>query len=172
MKIYKSELAEKILLSGEEFKDQTKDSFHIGGKILFDDLSSLRSIHNLNFLEKQIPKGIMAHEYFEINVLKKTDDSGIIVNNINNKVDGFKLTALRVIPSYQDQAEFDYKSVVFLHNGDCAVEEMDGSYRQYDKSSANSFYASYNLDPHLITKKLTRDIDLKNELKQPIKLKM
>ena len=49
---------------------------------------------------------------------------------------------------------------------------MDGTYRQYDKSSTNSFYASYNLDPHLITKKLSKDLDLKNELKQPIKLKM
>lgn len=172
MKIYKSELAEKILLAGEEFNDQTKDSFHIGGKILFDDLSSIRSIHNLNFLEKQIPKGIMDHEYIEINVLKKTDNTDIIVTNINNRVEGFKLTALKIRPPFQDQAEFDYKSIIFFHNGDSAVEEMDGSYRSYDKTATNSFYASYNLDSHLITKKLVKDQELKNELKQPTKLKM
>jgi hypothetical protein len=172
MKIYKSELAEKILLSGDDLNDQSKDSFHIGGKTLFDDLSSIRSIHNLNFLEKQVPSGIMSHEYFELTVSKKTDNTGIIINNINNNSDVFRLTALRVSPSYQDQAEFDYKSIVFLHNGECAVEEMDGSYRAYDKSSTNSFYASYNLDSNLITKKLTRDIELKNELKSSTKLKM
>ncbi len=165
-KIYKADIAEKIILSGESLQDLSSDSFKIGGKIIFDDLSSIKCVGNISFLEKQIPQGLISHEYIEIKSLKIEDDTKKIIDNINKKEGIFKTTALRVEPTHQEQAESDYRSIVFFHNGECAVEDFhDNSYHIYDKYTANTFYSSFNLDSNLILRKLNHDLEEKNNLK-------
>lgn len=165
-KIYKADIAEKILLSGESINDLATDCFQIGGKILFDDLSSVRCIGNINFLEKSIPKGILKAEYFEINMLKVSHETDKIMASINSKEGTIKITALRIEPSYQEQAESDYRSIVIFHNGECAVEDFNtNTYIKYDKNTANNFCSSFNLDNNLIQRKLQKDFEVKNNLK-------
>lgn len=164
-RIYKAEIAEKIILSGESINDLSNDCYQIGGKILFDDLSVIRSLGNITFLEKEIPKGLISTEYFDIKINKLTEDTNKIIDSMIKPKGENILRALRIEPTYQDQAESDYKSIVFFHNGECAIEDFQtGEYLRYDKNSTASFYSAYNLDGNLIIRKLQKDIELKNDL--------
>lgn len=173
MKVYKAELAEKILVSGDEISDP--DSFQLGGKVLFNDLSVLKYIHNLNFIEKQIPKGVMEFEYINSITTQKTDDSKTLLEGLKNKkIEGGVLNrGLRIIPYPQDRAESDLSSIVFFHNGESAVESFDGKdYRIYDKQATDNFFSAYNLDGNLINRKLQKDMNMDNNPKEIKKFKI
>jgi len=174
MKVYKAELAEKIIVSGDTLEPCEKDNFQIGGKLLFDDLSVIKYMHNLNFMEKQLPKGIMKHEYIELMTKKYTDNTQNLIEGIGKKIDnGFIHTALRITPHYQDQAETDIRSITFFANGDSVVEDFYNSdYIKYDKKSTEGFYNSFNLDSNLVIRKLQKDLEIKNEIKSQKKLKL
>lgn len=171
-KIYHAEIAEKMLLRNEELENF--NCFKIGGKILFEDLSTLRSIYNPVFLEKTTPKGIEDFEYKEF----KSDNINLNAESLNKNIWGPKIgkyieKALIIIPIAQSRSEDDIEFICIFKNGECAVRDMaSGSYSFYDKKETDILLSNYGLDNYLIHKKLEHDFEIDNNLKIESKFKL
>lgn len=168
--LFKADIAEKLLLNDQELIDE--DCFKIGGKVLFSDLSSLKYINNLVFLEKTIPN-FESFEYKEFNSNNKNSDSLKLLKEMVSLNEGkFLEKALIVTPNPQDRAEGDYEFIVFFKNGESAVKNFSNtSYSFYNKNETDKIMSNFGLDTYLVHKKLERDFELNNKLNLKIKYK-
>lgn len=174
-KIYQSEIAEKILLRNENLEDLGGfNYFKIGGKILFEDLSALKYINNLNFIERTQPNGIEDFEYKDFTI----DKGNLTAKQFNDCLWGpqnkrYKSKALIFIPIAQERAEGDYEFLVVFKSGECAVRGLaSGDYSYYNKSETDSLLSAFGLDNNLIHKKLENDFEVENNLTKKKQLKL
>jgi hypothetical protein len=166
-KIYQSEIAEKILLRNEDLTEFSgKNYFKIGGKILFEDLSILKYINNLNFIERTQPINIEDFEYKDFTVDKVNLNAEELNNNLWGLQDKrYKEKALILIPTPQERAEGDYEFIVVFKNGEASVRSLSsGDYSYYDKNETDSLLYAFGLDHNLISKKLEKDFEIDNNL--------
>lgn len=160
MRIYQAEIAEKILLQSEELTNFK--FFKLGGKIMFDDLSVLKYINNLNFIEKQIPKGIQDSIFIISSLDKETSDSKELLKGLNS-TGLIKYPLLILKSSAQVMAEGDHRDIYILPNEECAFESFDSmDYTFYDKQKTKDILMGYNIEPHILFKKMTNDFEQLN----------
>jgi len=157
MRIYQSEIAEKVILQSEELTDFK--FFKLGGKIMFDDLSVLKYINNLSFIERQEPKGLFDSKFITASLDKMTEDSQKILSGINNE-GSIKYPVLVLKSSPQDMAEGDHRDIFIFHNEKSAFESFDGlNYSFYDKQKTKDILMGYNIEPLILFKKMNHDFE-------------
>lgn len=168
--LFKADIAEKLILNNEELLEI--DFFKIGGKILFNDLSSLKYINNLSFLEKNIPN-IERFEYKEFKTSSKNNEAKTLIMEMNGTQTGKYLDkALIIFPTPQDRAEGDYEFIVLFKNGETAVKNFSGNdYNFYSKIESDGLISSFGLDTYLVHKKLEKDFESVNKLNLNLKYK-
>lgn len=168
--LFKADIAEKLILNNEEILEI--DFFKIGGKILFNDLSSLKYINNLSFLEKNIPH-IERFNYKEFKTSSKNNDTITLLNEMNGTQKGKYLDkSLIIFPTPQDRAEGDYEFIVLFKNGEIAVKDFSSNaYNFYGKIESDGIISGFGLDTYLVHKKLEKDFELANKLNLNVKNK-
>lgn len=166
MKEYQAEIAEKKLLSSQEL--ETTNHFKLGGKIFFEDLSVLKYINNLNFIEVQKPQGFLKSEFFVVSSDKETDNSKELLSLITtqNTKGHVKIPVLRLVCSPKDMAEGDHKDILVFHNGESAFQSFDGfDYTLYDKNDTKKLLnTNFNIDSNLLIKKMQNDIVIEEKI--------
>lgn len=164
MRIYQAELAEKILLSSEELE---KDNyFKIGGKIMFNDLSVIKYINNINFLETQLPTTLYGSEFKNSFTNKITDDTRLLVDGLSNKEGNIKNPVLILKSSPQEMAEGDHRNIVIFKNQECAFQDFHDSskFTIYGKETTHNLLTQHNIDSYMLFKKLDYDFEANNTL--------
>jgi len=164
MRIYQAELAEKILLSSEELEQD--NYFKIGGKIMFNDLSVIKYINNINFIETQLPNTVYGSEFKNSFTDKITDNTDVLVCGLNKKEGKIKNPVLVLKSSPQEMAEGDFRDIVIFKNQECAFQDFQDSskFTIYGKDTTQELLSKHNIDSYMLFKKLEHDFEENNKL--------
>lgn len=172
--LFKADIVEKILINKESLESlEELDSFTIGGKVLFNDLSSLKYINNLSFIEKLTPN-LESFEYKDFKTNELNGDAEQLIKSMDGKTEGKYLEKALVITPYpQDRAEGDYEFIVIFKSGESAVKSLSNhEYSFYKKTETNKIAINYGIDSYLINRKLQNDFEVDNQSNKNLKFKV
>lgn len=174
-KIYQAEIAEKLILKDSDLKEiEHFNYFKIGGKLLFQDLSSLKYINSNLLMERSLPNSIDSNQYVDFFTTKEPKDvKSYLKMLISPQSSNYIETALIIKPIPMVAAESDIECIYLFKNGECAIKSISNfEYSYYNKKDTDLLLFDFGLDNTLLQRKLENDYKTKNNVENKIKFKI